>query len=774
MVTSADLQDPDGLIDVGRFPYRSWSLGIEWVAHQAALARQLGDRASSATLEAQGTWQLLGDFYGAPEAPDLIARMAAVRTRGQDEREAFVAGAGQMDTWVEEVSACKTRLENAERETESLRRTVALRGEAWPATTLAAALDPEARRLVEYHEGLVARARTVMDQLHAADEALARGLHGQGRGPAGSFGGVGQEFRSLPGSPGFVPDRRWLRTASPAEVLAWWNALPVWQRDLMADAIHESDLPAQVRRRLVTDALVDAGAMDSDSSDAQALVLATELFGGTRIMPSAVAAAGGAAVAGAMSRIAADAYHQRDDATYGEAALAALVAVRAGVVRASRVWDGRGPTGEARAREFAQGLMGGVSASRDGAPVGFLFAERDQELMGRALTVAMADELDLWERGTGVVPRQPGIAYLADQPLSGGDEDVLWWDESTVVLSTLAKYPDAALDWLTAEGDDPLSGHTLGAERVAHYFSEVGMDRQGRTETVADLWSGAQHADGSLLGGGGDKDTQERVALLSTEIFEQLAVNEGLVPGRLTPQGAERLAGAMLQQLPQFAVNGVIGEPSGVGHGNVTLVGGDGPVPVVNATPKELARALGPVLAQDAGMTVANRASAEFSESVRASFGSTSELESGENANLMFQVDGALEGARLVAVSEEALREDRQVQGAVDLGTAALGAGAKKVAPEFVVNWSMDRINEIADAHLATQVEKVQQTERARMAGMADDLADKSSTAYDAYVGVHGQQSLGVAEFVDRKNTAFSSTYGAWINLAEQEGESGT
>jgi hypothetical protein len=81
---------------------------------------------------------------------------------------------------------------------------------------------------------------------------------------------------------------------------------------------------------------------------------------------------------------------------------------------------------------------------------------------------------------------------------------------------------------------------------------------------------------------------------------------------------------------------------------------------------------------------------------------------------------------------------------------------------------------EIADAHLATQVEEVQQVERARLASMADDLSGKSSVAYDAYIGAHGRQSLSATEFADRKNTAFSNAYRAWINLAEQEGESGT
>ena len=731
------------------------------------------------TLEVHGTWQSMGEYYSAPEAPDLLARMTAVKTGGQDEREAFFTGADHMDVWVEEVSACKQRLENVERETESLRRSVAMRGESWVVTKLAAAQDLQARRLVEHHEELLALARPVLEQLRAADEELARKLHGQGGGPGaggfGSFGAVGQDFRSLPGSQGFVPTEQWLRDASPAEVLAWWNGLPAWQRELMADAIDESNLPAQDRRRLVTDALVDAGAMDADGSDARALVLATELFGGTKIMPSAVANAGGAAVAAAMSTIGASAYDDRDDEVYGAAALAALVAVRAGVVGASRVWDSRGEAGQAKARKFAQDMMVGVNARRDGAPVGFLFAGGEQELMGRELTVAVADELDLWERGTGVVPRQPGIAFVTDgagEAVVAGDG--LWWDESTVVLSTLAEYPDAALDWLTAEGDDPLSDLTLGGERVAHYFSEVGMDRQGRVETVADLWSSAQHADGSLLEDGSDVVTQRRVASLSTEIFQQLAGNEGLVPDRLTPQGAERLAEVMMQQLPQFAVNGVIGEPSGNDFADVKLVGGDGPVPVVNATQWELARALGPVLAHEAGMDVADRVLEGFDEQVLASFGSTSELESGVNANLMFQVDGALEGARLVSVSEEALRADQRVEGAVDLGTSALGAGAKKVAPEFVVNWSMDKINEYADAHLATQVEEVEQAEHARLAGMADDLAGKSSVAYDSYIGAHGLQSLSVAEFTDRQNTEFSNAYKAWINLAEQEGESGT
>lgn len=775
MVTAADLQDAAGLIDMGRFPYRSYSLGVEWVAQQAALAQKLGATTSSVTQEVHGTWQHIGEYYDASEAPDLIARMTAVKSGGQDEHEAFSAAADHMEAWVEEVSACEQRLVNVERETESLRASVALRGESWAATKLAAAQDPQARQLVELNEELLARARAVLEQLRVADQELASALHGQGSGPRsdgfGPFGAVGQDFRSMPGSQGFVGDQRWLQTASPAAVLAWWNGLPPWQRELMADAIEESNLPADARRRLVTDALVSAGAVDADGADAQALVLATDLFGGSRIMPSAVADAGGAAVVAAMSTIAADGYDRRDDAAYGAAALVALVAVRAGVVRASQVWDRKGPVGEAKAREFAQDMMTGVNARRDGAPVGFLFA--GPEPMGQELTVAMADELDFWERGTGALPRQPGVAYLADME---GEGSKLWWDETTVVLSTLAQYPDAALDWLTATEVDPLTSERLGGERVAHYFSVVGIDRQGRVETIADLWSSAQYAEGSLLEGGSDIATQVAVAELSTLVIEQLAGNEGLVPERLTPEGAERLAEAMMQQLPQFAVNGVSGEPSGNNYADVRLVGGEVPVPVVNATREELARVLGSVLAREAGMRVADGAMDGFRETVLASFGSTSALESGENANLMFQVDGALEGARLVAVSEEALRADQKIEGAVDLGTMALGAGVKAIpyVPELAVNWSMGKVNEFADPLLADEVEEVQKAERARLAGMSGELVNEASVAYDAYIGAHGQQSMSVAEFVDRKNTAFGNGFGAWVNLAEQEGDSGT
>ena len=175
-------------------------------------------------------------------------------------------------------------------------------------------------------------------------------------------------------------------------------------------------------------------------------------------------------------------------------------------------------------------------------------------------------------------------------------------------------------------------------------------------------------------------------------------------------------------------------------------------------------------------MAVADRAVEEFRGEVLASFASARGLEAGENANLLVQVDGALEGARLVAVSEEALRADQKVQGVVDLGTSALGAGAKKIpyVPEFAVNWTMEKVNEYADPRLADQVEEVQKDERIRLAKLAKILPEEASDAYEAYVDAHGKQSLSEAEFVSRKNTAFSNGYEAWVNLAEQEGESGT
>ncbi|MHA7134805.1 hypothetical protein [Oerskovia turbata] len=167
-----------------------------------------------------------------------------------------------------------------------------------------------------------------------------------------------------------------------------------------------------------------------------------------------------------------------DDAQAGttEPAVALLLAagIRAGLSTASSDWSPR------TADRFAAQMLGAASSTVGGgvSAIGFLFSRPDVAPLGEALTVSVADLLDDQERNplhgaTGTwydtSPRAGG-RYLAglESGTNGNEVD----DPAGRVLATLGAYPEAAVAWLSADGDDFTADGRLGDARLAYWFGE--------------------------------------------------------------------------------------------------------------------------------------------------------------------------------------------------------------------------------------------------------------------------------------------------------------
>jgi hypothetical protein len=150
--------------------------------------------------------------------------------------------------------------------------------------------------------------------------------------------------------------------------------------------------------------------------DIDALSVLVDLFGqDDAVMAGVFEKAGGATVLNAIHNAARSGYENNDDTGHLAAAIALVTGLRAGLGRVSTAWDSQDAAGEAKARKFASELLGAVDHERHTSTVGFLFGDTDRARMGERFTVALADEMDRWERDGVMTPwhdSDPGMSYL--------------------------------------------------------------------------------------------------------------------------------------------------------------------------------------------------------------------------------------------------------------------------------------------------------------------------------------------------------------------------
>lgn len=234
---------------------------------------------------------------------------------------------------------------------------------------------------------------------------------------------------------------------------------------------------------------------------------------------------------------------------------------------------------EDEARDFAARMLtgqnwpGDIGVRRGNlAGVGFLFDDAEHHPMGEAFTTATADVFDSWERGEGAPgevggstrldPMSDGGAFnalvLADQ-LERGDAygsnvgdgfgaSVL--DPMSRVLDTLGSYPNAAWEWLSADGTTLADGSPAMATDKVGYWSSRDWSADG-WDGFGSLWDGSLHADGGIAAEGYSQQTWNRMNEVSNQVIAGLSASDGdLRGGTLSEGGGGNLGLALGNLLP--------------------------------------------------------------------------------------------------------------------------------------------------------------------------------------------------------------------------------
>ncbi|MFI2105096.1 hypothetical protein ACH436_17515 [Isoptericola sp. NPDC019693] len=453
-------------------------------------------------------------------------------------------------------------------------------------------------------------------------------------------------------------------------------------------------------------------------------------------------------------------------------ALAAAQAVRLGLSNGSARWT------PATASEFAREMLDGHAS---GSSIGFLFGDPDGARLGETLTVAMATMVDRIERD----PMNPGHGASYDtSPNAGGrllaileDEDAFRRvdDFAGRVLQTLGQYPDAALAWLTAAGEDPYGDGELGADRVDYWFGE----RDWAANTTGDgfegpsaLWAGAQQATGSLLDPrAADPDVQRSVADLSSRVFELLSGNEQLVPDHMTPAGSLALATALAQQLPQLAEYPMSANTDRDGALHTGMLGGPD-VWIVNAEQDWVADLMGVAGHDPGGHAVLAATVSEYQESVVAYAADPATSLSGEGAIArLLGTQAALEGAPVGAGLATGAAHDQQVRDALDdvsslVGLVPVGGGTLAgYAVGEVAGWMADALGDA----WATEYNDALAAEHGDEDARNDVMRERLTAIVDAYVE-HGVMDAPEDEgrYVDELIQEYNDGFDAWAREAER------
>jgi hypothetical protein len=236
------------------------------------------------------------------------------------------------------------------------------------------------------------------------------------------------------------------------------------------------------------------------------------------------------------------------------AALAFARAIRDSLASGSTTWD------DATARDFAARMLTGDdwpggAGFKTGTyqGMGFLFDDAKDNPMGEKFTVATADLIDAVERaaGTDGVPRgtswgDPTASSAYYEAISCADEvDLGVFEQGIVpshdpmgrVLDTLAVYPDAAWDWLSADGSTLVNGQTAVATDKVEYYASRDWTADG-WDGFGSLWESSMGATDGLTSGVYDKATWMEMGDVANRVME------GLVSGQPDPFNGGALSDA--------------------------------------------------------------------------------------------------------------------------------------------------------------------------------------------------------------------------------------
>ncbi|WP_370634323.1 DUF6571 family protein [Demequina sp. TTPB684] len=264
------------------------------------------------------------------------------------------------------------------------------------------------------------------------------------------------------------------------------------------------------------------------------------------------------------------AFHSDEDR---EAALAFARAIRESLASGSATW------GEAAARNFASQMLTGDDwpggngfRTNHLAGVGFLFDDADNHPMGPGFTTAMADLFDMRERGEGVPGEARGSSQLEAGATYGLFDGIAIVDQlergeaygSNVgsgtgtpvrdpmgrVLDTLGHYPDAAWEWLSADGGTLANGApAIAGDKVA-YWSSRDWSADG-WDGFGSMWEGSMRADGGFMDGPPNSSTWDAQCDVAVRVVDGLERGlEPVRPGDLSVGGALALGTGLAEIMP--------------------------------------------------------------------------------------------------------------------------------------------------------------------------------------------------------------------------------
>ncbi|PRB57552.1 DUF6571 family protein [Microbacterium sp. MYb45] len=399
------------------------------------------------------------------------------------------------------------------------------------------------------------------------------------------------------------------------------------------------------------------------------------------------------------------------------AALALATMIRGGLSTGSQIWM------PSTSRDFADSMLEGASSTVGGAvaAIGFLFSDEKNNPLGVNLTVAMADEIDRIERDPmsmqngGWYDTSPnaGGRFLAQLEgettgLNGNRVD----DLAGRVFSTLGTYPDAALDWLTATGEDPYGDGDLGPGRVEYWYGDRDWSADGSGdgfEGPGALWAGAQQA----AGGPADAthtynpETWDRVAELTTQIVRELTTNESFLPENLTSIGQVRIAEGISVAMPYFSENLSESDPRTASALSIqdALIGTTDPRSIPNVTQAQLSQLLGTATWSDgdspsAGADVISQSVRQYQDALiaLADFAPPGSAFAADALERVVELQGWLDGSGEGAALGEAGRHDAAVQEAIDGVSTVVGLIPIPAVGDVLVEGGSVAIDVVQDA----------------------------------------------------------------------------
>lgn len=399
------------------------------------------------------------------------------------------------------------------------------------------------------------------------------------------------------------------------------------------------------------------------------------------------------------------------------AALALATMIRGGLSTGSQIWM------PSTSSDFADSMLEGASSTVGGAvaAIGFLFSDEKNNPLGVNLTVAMADEIDRIERDPmsmqngGWYDTSPnaGGRFLAQLEgettgLNGNRVD----DLAGRVFSTLGTYPDAALDWLTATGEDPYGDGYLGPGRVEYWYGDRDWSADGSGdgfEGPGALWAGAQQA----AGGPADAthtynpETWDRVAELTTQIVRELTSNESFLPENLTSIGQVRIAEGISVAMPYFSENLSESDPRTASALSIqdALIGTTDPRSIPNVTQAQLSQLLGTATWSDgdspsAGADVISQSVRQYQDALiaLADIAPPGSAFAADALERVVELQGWLDGSGEGAALGEAGRHDAAVQEAIDGVSTVVGLIPIPAVGDVLVEGGSVAIDVVQDA----------------------------------------------------------------------------